>query len=108
MQTRFLVISDCEISSVTLIFKQRCILFSASSVPNKDCTETIQKKSGWITAPDNDADGLYDFNLNCVWIVEVDITMRIRYWFTYIGLDVEYQYGTSCSTDYIEVSFGNK
>ena len=31
----------------------------------------------------------------------------IRYWLTYIGFDVKYQYGSSCSTDYIEVSFGN-
>ena len=58
--------------SSEVIFKNLTIPFFLLSVPTKDCGGVLTDISGWITSPDLDEDGRYDFNLNCTWIIEVD------------------------------------
>ena len=76
------------------------------SVPNKDCTETYRNRSGWISAPDRDDDGLYDFNLNCLWTVEVDPSKLIRFQLMYVEMD--YSPGGVCQTDILRVGIVGK
>ena len=54
---------------------------------NLPCGGDLQDKYGWITAPDRDGDGLYDFNLNCWWTVKVPKSLQIQYQVHYVKLD---------------------
>ena len=86
------------------LFNGFLLIFIASAVPNKDCSEILRNKSGWISSPDNDGDGFYDFNLNCFWIVEVDPGKLIRFQFMYVDLEFYYVPEDLCQTDIILVS----
>ena len=52
-----------------------------SKALDKSCDVTIRNISGRITPPDKDGNGLYDFNVKCVWTVVVEqghvITVRL-------------------------------
>ena len=42
---------------------------------------------GWLSAPDTDGDGLYEFNINCTWTLEVTAPSLIQFFVTYVMLD---------------------
>ena len=67
---------------------------------SKECGGLIRSKSGWITSPDMDTDGQYDFNINCSWVVEAEendtITFEVR------SYDIEDS--DACNSDYLKVS----
>ena len=46
----------------------------------------LSQTSGWITSPDLDGDGLYDFNVNCSWIIEIDENKVIAFWLLYMDI----------------------
>ena len=47
----------------------------------------IKSKSGFITSPDYDNDGLYDKNVDCLWTIQVEEGHFIRYMFQYIYIE---------------------
>ena len=57
--------------------------------------------SGWISAPDADGDGLYDFNQDCHWSVEVTKTESIQFQFLYILIEPQADYEPCI--DYVQV-----
>ena len=62
---------------------------------------TLRDNVGFITAPDLDADGYYDFNLDCIWLIQVEPGKVILYEFEYILLAKS---TTRDTFDYINVS----
>ena len=72
-----------------------------SSVSEELCGGTLKTNTGQITAPDLDGDGYYDFNLFCLWLIQVDKGNVILYEFEYILLERTI---TGCQ-DYISVSY---
>ena len=54
--------------------------------PEAECGEILTQRSGWITSPDLDEDGFYDFNLRCSWSIEVDEDKAISFRILYIDL----------------------
>ena len=80
------------------------LILIAPSVQDKDCRKTFRDSSGWISAPDNDGDGFYDFNLNCVWTVEVEPNKLIQFQLMYVDLGVYYMAEIECLSDKIMVS----
>ena len=74
--------------------------FSLLSAPNGECGETLTQSSGWITSPDLDGDGFYDFNLRCSWIIKVDEHKAISFWLLYIEL----RPAPNCVADILYVS----
>lgn len=67
---------------------------------NKDCNAFLPPSSGWITAPDNDLDGFYDFNLYCIFIVQPDPSYVVE--FQLLGIDIELS--SNCQRDLLMVS----
>ena len=57
--------------------------------------------SGWISAPDVDGDGLYDFNQDCHWSIEVTKTESIQFQFLYILIEPQADYEPCI--DYVQV-----
>ena len=60
----------------------------------------LNQTSGWIASPDLDGDGLYDFNLNCSWTIEVDETNVIAFRILYMDISPS----EDCHLDYLLVS----
>ena len=63
---------------------------------------------GWISAPDRDGDGFYDYNLRCQWIVEVQASKQIKYQVLYVLLapcDDEDYVGVSLYPEYKRVRY---
>ena len=73
--------------------------FSFQAPPH--CGETITTNAGYITPPDVDADGYYDFNLYCFWHIQMNTNACIVYQFLYIAIEVQ---TTGCVTDHLTVS----
>ena len=65
------------------------------------CGGTIVNSSGYISAPDFDADGYYDFNLNCYWLIKVATNSTIVH--QLMNLEIE-ETATGCDADYLYVS----
>ena len=51
------------------------------------CGGQVTGSSGWITSPDEDNDGWYDFNTNCHWTIEVDPSKVISFQIMYVWAD---------------------
>ena len=62
------------------------IPFAFLAAQSKDCGGIVTKPSGWITSPDLDQDGFYDFNLNCSWIIEVAEYKLIAFQLLYLEI----------------------
>ena len=77
-------------------------LFCYTDNENETCGGMITDRSGLITAPDNDEDGFYDFNVECVWLIKVASDSVIVYQI----LDVEIGEAStdSCEGDVLSVS----
>ena len=43
--------------------------------------------SGWISSPDEDNDGWYDYNCKCNWTIEVDPSKHILFQILYVWTD---------------------
>ena len=71
------------------------------AAPDKSCGGILRNSSGYITAPDLDKDGYYDFNLNCVWLIQVNSSKVILYHFDYIAIIVVQL--DKCKPDYVKV-----
>ena len=70
------------------------------SVSNKSCDELLEQPRGLIWSPDEDGDGYYDFNLDCVWTVEVAENHVILFQVLYVDI----QYAADCTfVDYLMV-----
>ena len=69
-------------------------------MPTEGCGEVLTDISGWITSPDLDKDGRYDFNLNCTWIIEVDE----RHFIEFRLLNLNIMTSEDCSGDRLSVS----
>lgn len=78
-----------------------CYHYSFFSGFLKDLYTTLNKTSGWISAPGLDEDGEYDHNLDCYWIVQYGESYTVLYQFLYVM--VEYTY--DCENDYLYVSY---
>ena len=65
------------------------------------CGGTLKSSSGYITSPDFDDDGYYDFNVFCFWHIQVNPNASILYQFEYIQIEVT---TGGCLTDYLRVS----
>ena len=78
-------------------------LFSAFK---KDHFSELPPTAGWITPPDYDEDGFYDFNLNCLYAVQGMDNEVIEFQVMYIDLE----FSNGCQYDYLRVSiyFDNK
>ena len=63
------------------------------------CGGALDPAKGFIVPPDRDVDGLYDFNLNCIWSVEVPFQTLLHCAVLYIDLDP-----CDDDSDYLEVS----
>ena len=75
-------------------------MFSLLSAQNKECREELTQTSGWITSPDLDGDGLYDFNLNCSWVIEADENKVIAFRLLYLEITPT----EDCTRDFLLVS----
>ena len=64
------------------------------------CGGTITDSSVYISPPDLDLDGYYDFNLNCLWNIKVAANSTILYQI----LDMDIEWSADCSNDYLRVS----
>ena len=84
--------------SVTNIFSKICFV---STAPVGPCGGSLKDNTGYITAPDFDMDGYYDFNLFCMWFIQVEQGKVILYQFDFIFVENDV---TGCRTDYILVS----
>ena len=82
------------------VLLNHAIPFFFLSVPTKDCGGILTDISGWITSPDLDEDGRYDFNLNCTWIIEADDKNYIKFQLLYVDMWVS----EDCSGDRLLVS----
>ena len=67
---------------------------------NMDCFFELPTAAGWITAPDNDDDGFYDFNLNCVYVVQGMDDELIEFQVQYVDLEAS----SGCKYDNLSVS----
>ena len=67
---------------------------------NMDCFFELPTAAGWITAPDNDDDGFYDFNLNCVYVVQGMDDELIEFQVLYVDLEAS----SGCKYDNLSVS----
>lgn len=56
----------------------------------------ITNSSGWISAPDLDGDGHYDFNLNVLWKIELEPGLVTKYQIN--NMDIESKTNT-CNVD---------
>ena len=56
---------------------------------------------GWITAPDNNNDDLYDNNAFCSWILRVPTGEKIEYEIVYVRLE----YSKNCVRDFLQVGY---
>ena len=55
--------------------------------------------SGWISSPDEDNDGWYDYNCKCHWTIEVDPSKYILFQILYVWTDpYQKQDGTTVET----------
>ena len=72
-------------------------VFSAS---NKSCDEYLEQPFGYISSPDQDRDGFYDFNVFCEWTVRVAENYVIEFHVFYVDI----QYSTGCTDmDFLKV-----
>ena len=76
-------------------------VFSLQAHSDDHCEGTLKTSYGYITPPDLDADGYYDFNLFCFWHIQVNNNASIVYQFLYIAIEVT---TSGCNTDYLHVS----
>ena len=72
-------------------------LFSAS---NKSCDEFLEQPFGYISSPDQDRDGFYDYNLKCIWTVQVAENYVIG--FHVFHVDIQYCDKCRCK-DFVKV-----
>ena len=56
--------------------------------------------AGWIAPPDNDGDGCYDFNLDCLYTVLGRKNEIIEFQVLYVDVEAS----TGCEFDYLSVS----
>ena len=63
------------------------------------CGGALNPAKGLIMPPDRDGDGLYDFNLECFWSLEVMFDTLIHFSVIYTDLDP-----CDDDSDYLEVS----
>ena len=63
------------------------------------CEERITRKSGLITAPDQNGDGFYDINTDCLWIITAEEGYVIRYSFVLQFIE----YSVNCNKDVLQV-----
>ena len=74
--------------------------YLSSSASNKSCDEFLEQPFGYITSPDLDKDGFYDFNLNCIWTVQV----AENYVIGFQVFHVDIQRAADCTyVDYVKV-----
>ena len=65
-----------------------------------DCSFELLTAAGWITAPDNDDDGFYDFNFNCWYVVQGMDDELIEFQVLYVDLEAS----SGCKYDNLSVS----
>ena len=51
------------------------------------CSEVLTQKSGWITAPDENNDGLYDNSLVCSWFIKGQTGEQIKFEMVFARLE---------------------
>lgn len=73
------------------------MFYTGFSLP---CGGALDSSYGWLSAPDRDEDGLYDFNLNCLWTVETQARKQIKFQVLYVILDSD-----DGDSDFLKVSF---
>ena len=61
----------------------------------------MKRTAGFISPPDYDEDGYYDFNVLCHWHIQVNDNASIIYQFLYIDIEETVM---GCDTDYLQVS----
>ena len=67
---------------------------------NKICDEYLEQPFGYISSPDQDRDGFYDYNVICIWTVRVAENYVIEFHVFYI----EIQYTAGCTySDFLKV-----
>lgn len=66
------------------------------------CGGILTDPIGRLKSPDLDGDGLYESNLNCVWLVLANEGKNIS--FTVTAMDIEQGYSSRCPYDFLEVS----
>ena len=77
------------------------VTFSLLAHIYNHCGGTLKNSSGYISPPDLDTDGYYDFNLYCFWHIQVNTNASIIYQFMYIAIE---DMASGCNTDYLHVS----
>ena len=60
----------------------------------------MTSESGTITPPDRDRDSLYDFNIDCLWIITAEEGFVIRYNVSILHIE----WSADCHKDALEVS----
>ena len=75
--------------------------FPLQAYQDNHCVGTIKTSHGYITPPDLDGDGYYDFHLFCFWHIQVNNNASIIYQFLYIAIEAT---TSGCNTDYLHVS----
>ena len=71
---------------------------------SQDSLILLTGSTGKISPPDRNADGIYDNNVDIMWLIEADTTKVIRYQISYV--DIEYTQG--CTADALVVChYGN-
>ena len=64
------------------------------------CGGILTNKTGTIVSPDEDQDGIYDADMDCVWLIVAPEEMNVEFEFAF--LDIEYI--RVCRFDFIEVT----
>ena len=82
-----------------------CLFFISHlfcSKANKTCGGMMTDRSGLITAPDFDADGYYDFNVACEWLIKVAGNSAIAY--QVVNMEIGAAATAGCKGDVLRVS----
>ncbi|XP_072507728.1 cubilin [Notamacropus eugenii] len=74
--------------------------------PQHGCGGYLTNASSTFSSPDSNADGKYDKNLNCVWIITAPVNKVINLTFTEFSLEARTYRG--CFYDYVKVYDGDK
>ena len=68
---------------------------------SQDSLIILTHPTGVISSPDKNADGLYDNNVDIMWMIKAETTKVIRYQIMYIEIEAS----ESCDHDALIVSF---
>lgn len=78
-----------------------CLCFNAG--PQQGCGGYLTALNNTFASPDSDSNGMYDKNLNCVWIIIGPVNKVIHLTFNTFALEAA-STGQRCLYDYVKVS----